>query len=383
MNSTTELLRPLRLLGPALWAVWLGTAGCSTDAPDAPDEPFTSPTVLRTLNDMFGVESSDPTLLPTSLADRDGQLRNRAEAGPTGPQPVTVYLRRGESLADIAKWASKDLEKLALDNELLAAETYEAGTPVHMVLTADELDAFEAGRDSYHDAYRSEFAEKYAVRSTRTHTVRSGDSAWKLARLDQHPVPLWLLEDYNPGLNLKTLQVGQTLSIPVLGEAGNAPEAGHPDRAGAPEPQAPAEDLVIRVQSGESLSHYAAWSGLSVADIASYNGVSDPRQLRVGQSLRLPVPEARVGEFYRKRSGRRDGPAAVAAAARPSAAAPAPAPAPAAERRTSTYKVRPGDSAWVIATRRFGISLDALQALNPKVDFSRLQSGDELTVPAR
>ncbi len=44
------------------------------------------------------------------------------------------------------------------------------------------------------------------------------------------------------------------------------------------------------VAKGETLSGIAKSRGMSAADLARWNGVRDPRQLRIGQKLRLTAP---------------------------------------------------------------------------------------------
>jgi membrane-bound lytic murein transglycosylase D len=51
--------------------------------------------------------------------------------------------------------------------------------------------------------------------------VRSGDSVWILSQ-KRYNVPIWLLRQYNPDVDLEALKPGTTIVIPKV-EAANAP----------------------------------------------------------------------------------------------------------------------------------------------------------------
>jgi LysM repeat protein len=343
------------------------------------------------------------------LVNREAWLRERAVNAPTGPQPVTIYARRGETIDTLARWAGVPAAKLAASNELSGSGELAVGTPVHFTMSAEQLDAFESARKQHHDAVRDEFAQKFTVVDTKKLAVKKGDSPWKLRHSGKHPVPEWMLEDYNPGVDWAKLQIGTTVVIPQLVPRSEAPEAAQ----ALAEPQAAedalvqAPDLLIRVQAGETLEHYAAWSGQSVRAIAQRNGLQPEASLTVGQELKLPIPDSNIAQFYRNRSERRPAsaqasappsraplpaavgradvaaPAAPAAQAKRDTRAPKSEPALANKAGTATYTVQPGDSGWKIAVKKLGVTLPELEALNPGVDLGRLDVGDVIRVPAK
>ena len=52
---------------------------------------------------------------------------------------------------------------------------------------------------------------------TETYRVKTGDSAWGIAR-NQGGIPVWLLGDLNPSVNLERLRPGMELELPVLAD---------------------------------------------------------------------------------------------------------------------------------------------------------------------
>jgi LysM repeat protein len=137
----------------------------------------------------------------------------------------------------------------------------------------------------------------------------------------------------------------------------------------------------IKVRKGERLVHYAQWSGTSIDRIARANDLLDPGRLKLGQALQVPVEEARVTDFYEQRRVFHNGPdptpqrgAAVRALARPAAAEEG-------LTRTFGYTVRPGETAWEIGVKRFGLTMRQLEEHNPAINLNRLRTGDVLQIP--
>lgn len=171
---------------------------------------------------------------------------------------------------------------------------------------------------------------------------------------------------------------------------GHGAETWFSDSEGDGPPPPPVVDVDVKVRKGERVVHYAQWAGTTVDRIAKANDLLDPGRLRIGQQLKIPVEESRVADFYEQRRVFHNGPdptpppAAIRGNARPgeaSAAGAAAAAASGAADATFAYTVRPGETAWEIAVKRFGLTLRDLERLNPTIDLNRLRVGDELRIP--
>jgi membrane-bound lytic murein transglycosylase D len=77
-------------------------------------------------------------------------------------------------------------------------------------------DTFERRRLAYHHSLQEEFFSVFEVIGTRSHTLRRGDSLWYLAER-KYEVPVWLIRQYNPDLDLGALPVGTRMIIPEIG----------------------------------------------------------------------------------------------------------------------------------------------------------------------
>jgi LysM repeat protein len=114
------------------------------------------------------------------------------------------------------------------------------------------------------------------------------------------------------------------------------------------------------VQKGDSLGLIAKRYGVSAADLASANSITDPNRVRIGQKLKIPSASS------------------APSASKPAAAAE-PAMAAAGSSGSSTYVVQTGDSLSRVAGR-FGVSVAALREANHLTD-DRIRVGQKLVIP--
>jgi LysM repeat protein len=170
-----------------------------------------------------------------------------------------------------------------------------------------------------------------------------------------------------------------------------------------------ATDPVLVVQPGQTLSEIALQHGVSVEQLATVNGISDPNRIYVGQRLRLvpgkgqaPAPATHVVAYGENLTtiARRHGTTVAALAtanglANPSlirvgqelvlpagaaGSAASAGPVAVAEGSATTHRVAYGETISAIALR-YRTSLTALAAANGLVNPSYIRVGQLLTVP--
>jgi len=131
-------------------------------------------------------------------------------------QPVTYALRRGETLAHFARWSGLPIEDIAAASGLsVTDDQLPVGTKVTIPLDDEGRARVEAARDAHH-ARRVEgwLATHGGEAGTEFYTVTTGDTASSIAK-DHHDLPVWVVETYNPALDLDRLRPGQQLMLPV------------------------------------------------------------------------------------------------------------------------------------------------------------------------
>jgi LysM repeat protein len=124
----------------------------------------------------------------------------------------------------------------------------------------------------------------------------------------------------------------------------------------------------FRLNSGETLSHYAQWSGVSVADIEQDSGLDSSGVYSIGTPIQLSLTpdmaesvEAARSEYLQQRFD--DWSEYY-------------------EIYSYEHSVSTGETAWSIALDH-GIDLWHIETSNPGVDLSELRPGQTLHVPIR
>ena len=190
-----------------------------------------------------------------------------------------------------------------------------------------------AGRErvSHYDVAQASHSTAPAHHTkTVAHRVRSGDTLWGVAH--RYGVSVAQLARWNGLSKHATLHPGQKLRVLSGAKHGAAEPTKHSSRQ-------------YTVRRGDSLWGIAHQHGLSVAQLARWNGLSAKSALKPGETLRL--------------SGRRGGQSA--------------------QHHTVYYTVKHGDSLWHIA-RLFQVNVQQLENWNNLDQNQYLQAGQRLKV---
>ena len=99
-----------------------------------------------------------------------------------------------------------------------------------------------------------------------TYTVKSGDSLTSIAA--RFGMTVAQLQSLNGITDANKLQIGQVLK--VNGSSGTVPKTTN-----------------YTVKSGDSLTAIASRFGMTVAQLQSLNGITDPNKLKIGQVLKV------------------------------------------------------------------------------------------------
>lgn len=124
----------------------------------------------------------------------------------------------------------------------------------------------------------------------------------------------------------------------------------------------------IEIQAAETLGHYADWLGIRTNKLRKLNRLSFRKHLVIGQRLLLDFSKTSKTEFLQKREAYHKGLEDSFFAVKRIAG-------------TRSYKIRRGDSLWVIANQPSAVPLWLIRQYNPDVNFSRLRPGDKITIP--
>ncbi len=336
---------------------------------------------------------------------------------------ASYIVRRGDTLSTIARRHRVRMNELVALNGLKSQHRIRIGQKLR--LPSDTATATRTA--SYKPKKRPSAASTpAALPKSGFYTVRRGDNLTRIA--DRFGMSVAQLVSMNHLRSRNRIAVGQRLrvtaqttsepTVTAATQAAKPAATGHPDAtaalsparstgsdpspsdfarseaganlqaAGDPEPAASDESPIepspglladpsdytvasngtILVQTNETLGHYAEWLGLRASRLRKINGLRFEEPVVVQQRLRLDFSSVTPEDFERIRVEYHR-------------ALQSDFFAEWEIEGTLIHRVGPGDSLWVLSTRRFDVPIWLLRQYNPDLDFDALSAGTQLTIP--
>ena len=132
-----------------------------------------------------------------------------------------VEVEAAETLGHYADWLEIRTQRLRDLNRLRFGGAVGVGKRLRLDFSRVSPQTFTERRVAFHHELQEAFFSDYHVVGVTEYRVRRGDSVWQLMR--RNDIPMWLLRQYNPGLNPDNLQVGAALLFPKLQAKDSAP----------------------------------------------------------------------------------------------------------------------------------------------------------------
>ena len=231
------------------------------------------------------------------LAAVDSMAIARSRCSADGVSPLgrdSVRVRAYVPLRKLASAAGLDVAALAALNPALTSDVVRGRLHVPRGYT---LYLPSGMGPSFETAYASLPADSKAEAQAvvlGTHTVRAGETLSEIA--GEYRTSVSALLRTNGMKDPRRLRVGQRLKVPVVGRAAAVVTAAA-DSPVKRDGGAPTSS--VRVARGETLSHIAARHGVSVGDLMTHNGISNPSSVRAGQVLRVPARDSSSVKTHR------------------------------------------------------------------------------------
>jgi membrane-bound lytic murein transglycosylase D len=193
------------------------------------------------------VESTVPvdsvvTPPPASVAETSPEPVSEREAEEISPALVTnlqgapsadpsdysvrdksVRVQAAETIGHYADWLDIPPSRLRKLNRMTAASPVVIGRKLKLDFAKVTVDEFEAKRIEYHRQLQEVFFTQYHISGKVEHKVRPGESVWVLAQ-QRYNVPIWLLRQYNPDLDMGGVKAGSKLIIPTVVQTASTTE---------------------------------------------------------------------------------------------------------------------------------------------------------------
>ena len=167
-----------------------------------------------------GIVASAPAVEPAPTGPSFGVVSLADPNDYTVLDGDVVQVEAAETLGHYADWLEIRTQRLRDLNGLRFGRTVSIGKRLRLDFSRVSRDTFTRRRVAFHHELQEAFFSDYHVVGVSEYKVRRGDSVWQLMR--RNDIPMWLLRQYNPGLDPDTLDVGAELMFPRL-QAKNAP----------------------------------------------------------------------------------------------------------------------------------------------------------------
>lgn len=132
----------------------------------------------------------------------------------------TIEVQALETLGHYADWLEIRTQRLRDINGMPFREPVVIGRRLRLDFSEVSQDAFEARRIAYQQETQEAFFQAYDVAGVEHHVVERGESLWELA-LQDFRVPVWLVRQYNPDLDLDRVAPDMVVNFPVLRPKGS------------------------------------------------------------------------------------------------------------------------------------------------------------------
>jgi membrane-bound lytic murein transglycosylase D len=159
-------------------------------------------------------ENEEPDLDSNVLASTQATLA----ADPsdyTVAENQTIEVNAEETLGHYADWLEIRTQRLRDLNGMPFREPVVIGQRIRLDFSRVEPAEFEQRRLAYQEQRQESFFRAYQIADINEHVIERGDSLWQLA-LRTYEVPVWLLRQYNPDLDLDRVSPGTVVKFPAL-----------------------------------------------------------------------------------------------------------------------------------------------------------------------
>lgn len=132
-----------------------------------------------------------------------------------------IEVQATETLGHYAEWLDLRASQLRRINRMRYGEPVVIGRRLRLDFSNVSAAEFEQRRMAYHRALQGAFFERYQITGSCRHVVKPGESLWLLSQRTFR-VPVWLLRQYNPDLDLGAVVAGTPVRVPILLQRGEA-----------------------------------------------------------------------------------------------------------------------------------------------------------------
>jgi membrane-bound lytic murein transglycosylase D len=125
----------------------------------------------------------------------------------------TVIVATAETLGHYADWLRASAVHLRQINKLGYGKPVIVGRKIHLDFHRVTHEEFEQKRREYHQELQASYFASHRIVGTEVYIARRGDSMWTITQRFAQ-LPVWLIQQYNPDLDLADLHPGTQIVMP-------------------------------------------------------------------------------------------------------------------------------------------------------------------------
>ena len=127
----------------------------------------------------------------------------------------TIEVQAAETLGHYADWLEIRTQELRDLNGYSFRQPLVIGHRLRLSFSEVNRETFMARRIAHHREIQEAFFVRYRITETTAHNLRRGESVWDLTR-QRYKVPVWLLRQYNPDLDIGRVKPGMQVVFPQI-----------------------------------------------------------------------------------------------------------------------------------------------------------------------
>ncbi len=162
-----------------------------------------------------GGPGHEPEASPDSNALASHQADLAADPTDYSVSDGAIAVQPLETLGHYAHWLEIRTQRLRDLNRLAFKQNVVLGQPLRLDFSRVPPEEFERRRLAFHRQYQETFFSSHRIEDVEDHVIRRGESLWILAQRT-YGVPVWLLRQYNPDLDLDRVSPGTVVKFPRL-----------------------------------------------------------------------------------------------------------------------------------------------------------------------
>jgi membrane-bound lytic murein transglycosylase D len=125
----------------------------------------------------------------------------------------TIRVAAAETLGHYAEWLRVSAGRLRQLNKMSFAKPVLIGHKIKLDFGRVPREAFETKRREYHAELQATYFAEHRIIGTEVYIVRRGDALWTVTQRFGE-LPIWLLQQYNPDVDLADLHPGTQIVMP-------------------------------------------------------------------------------------------------------------------------------------------------------------------------